>query len=490
MKFLGHIIGHGKVRSDPAKIEVIKNWPLPTSLKLLQGFLGLVNFFRDHVDHLSCIAAPLTNMTSDTVASTYNWGSWRPSDLQAFKDTKLALAEAAELYVPDLTKQFTVYSDASDVGCGGTLLQDNKPVAFYSHKFSGDKDKPASRIVHDMIAKAVSEATATAFASSSGNSSIAKALNKPLTWSNDANGTRRADIWLQQIKSYADAHGVEPQSIIESYLGPAIGNLYNDRVQAWAKQYKQPTWLEVCTAFKDMVGQRTDHEQVKVVDDLVQLRVKQLSNQSLFTFKVKLQHKIMVSGLVGDELAVNWFITGLGSNPLRADCQPALTNGRLKTLDDAYEHAIGLERMLEAKGTKPFGSDPHVQAQTANPPKPATGHLNAMVRQGANGKPATNAQGGWTCYDCGGVRKEPADWCKNFDFHKFCLAEFADGIGDAYKRYGGGGGGGGYNRRRGGGGGYHGGNNRSGGGGGGHNGPKGVKKHKGHNQQRSNRPAS
>jgi hypothetical protein len=72
VKFLGHVIGHGTVRPDPAKIQVIKNWPIPRNLKGLQVVLDLVNFFRDHVDKLSCIAAPLTNMTSATVANSYN----------------------------------------------------------------------------------------------------------------------------------------------------------------------------------------------------------------------------------------------------------------------------------------------------------------------------------------------------------------------------------------------------------------------------------
>lgn len=152
VKFLGHIIGHGKVRPDPAKIDVIRNWPIPRSLKALQGFLGLVNFFRVHVDHLSCVAAPLLNMTSDHVASAYNWQHWKPSDVQVFEATKQALADAVELYIPDLSKPFTVHSDASDVGCGATLLQDDNPVAFFSHKYTGAESRYP---VHDREALAL-----------------------------------------------------------------------------------------------------------------------------------------------------------------------------------------------------------------------------------------------------------------------------------------------------------------------------------------------
>lgn len=141
VKFLGHIIGHGTVRPDPAKIEAILKWPIPRNLKSLQGFLGMVNFFREHVDHLSCVAAPLTHMTSASVATMYDWHNWRPTHMKAFKNTKKALAEAATLQVPDINAEFTLYTDASDVGCGGTLLQHNKPIAFYSHKFTSAESR-------------------------------------------------------------------------------------------------------------------------------------------------------------------------------------------------------------------------------------------------------------------------------------------------------------------------------------------------------------
>jgi hypothetical protein len=45
-----------------------------------------------------------------------------------------------------------VHSDASELGCGGTLLQDNKPVAFYSHKFTGAESRYP---VHDQEALAL-----------------------------------------------------------------------------------------------------------------------------------------------------------------------------------------------------------------------------------------------------------------------------------------------------------------------------------------------
>jgi len=137
VKFLGHVIGHGTIKPDAGKLAVIKDWPIPVNLKQLQGFLGLVNYFREHVPNISCISAPLTSLTSAQVAATYDWTHWHRSDIEAFEATKKALTDAVVLHLPDLSAEFTLQTDASEIGCGGTLLQDNKPVAFYSHKFSG-----------------------------------------------------------------------------------------------------------------------------------------------------------------------------------------------------------------------------------------------------------------------------------------------------------------------------------------------------------------
>ncbi|KAJ9511728.1 hypothetical protein QJQ45_022583 [Haematococcus lacustris] len=49
LKFLGHIVGRQGIAVDPAKVQVIKEWPVPTSLKELQAFLGLANFFRQFI---------------------------------------------------------------------------------------------------------------------------------------------------------------------------------------------------------------------------------------------------------------------------------------------------------------------------------------------------------------------------------------------------------------------------------------------------------
>ena len=49
MKFLGHVIEHGRIRMDPAKVQAIQEWQPPTNVSELRSFLGLANYYRDRL---------------------------------------------------------------------------------------------------------------------------------------------------------------------------------------------------------------------------------------------------------------------------------------------------------------------------------------------------------------------------------------------------------------------------------------------------------
>ena len=55
--FLGHIVSANGVIIDPAKVEKMKNWPLPPSKREVQQFLGLANYYRRFIqDHCQITA--------------------------------------------------------------------------------------------------------------------------------------------------------------------------------------------------------------------------------------------------------------------------------------------------------------------------------------------------------------------------------------------------------------------------------------------------
>ncbi|KAJ9531174.1 hypothetical protein QJQ45_000821 [Haematococcus lacustris] len=133
LMFLGHIISAQGISVDPCKVTAISNWPVPTSLKTLQSFLGAANYVRKFVHNFSTIAAPLTNLTGPKKES-FPWKAWPQAELDAFNALKQAIANVPMLKLPDHSKPFQVHCDASLEGIGAVLMQDGYPLAYYSRK--------------------------------------------------------------------------------------------------------------------------------------------------------------------------------------------------------------------------------------------------------------------------------------------------------------------------------------------------------------------
>ncbi|WMV38006.1 hypothetical protein MTR67_031391, partial [Solanum verrucosum] len=95
------------VEVDESKIDAIKNWPIPKSISDIRSFHGLASFYRRFVKGFSTIAAPLTEVIRKD--KPFKWGE----------------------------KTFEVECDASKVGIGAVLMQDQKPIAYFSEKLKG-----------------------------------------------------------------------------------------------------------------------------------------------------------------------------------------------------------------------------------------------------------------------------------------------------------------------------------------------------------------
>jgi hypothetical protein len=80
----------------------------------------------------STIAAPLNDLTKKGVS--FYWGVAQD---QVFHTHIDKLTYAPLLQLPDFGKTFELKCDASGIGIGGVILQEGKPVAYFSEKLSG-----------------------------------------------------------------------------------------------------------------------------------------------------------------------------------------------------------------------------------------------------------------------------------------------------------------------------------------------------------------
>jgi hypothetical protein len=142
VEYLGHLLTPQGIMVDPKKVAAIRDWPDPTNVSQLRGFLGLVQYYDAFVDHFADHAFPLTELFKKDVA----W-VWEGPQIHAFNALTDLVSSPPCLLMPDLDKPFVVHVDASGYALGAVLQQDQghglQPVAFESRKLQPPERKLA-----------------------------------------------------------------------------------------------------------------------------------------------------------------------------------------------------------------------------------------------------------------------------------------------------------------------------------------------------------
>ncbi|KAH0735409.1 hypothetical protein KY285_011116 [Solanum tuberosum] len=136
--FLGHIVSSKGIQVDSQKIEVVKQWPRPTSPIDIRRFFGLAGYYKRFVDRFSYIASPLTKLTQKKVKF-----QWSDDCEKSFTELKTRLTTAPVLTLPEGSDGYVIYCDASKVGLGCVLMQHGKDIAYASRQLKvHDKNYP------------------------------------------------------------------------------------------------------------------------------------------------------------------------------------------------------------------------------------------------------------------------------------------------------------------------------------------------------------
>ena len=154
VEFLGFVVGRDGLKASPLKLDAVRDWPEPTTVKQIRSFIGFCNFYRRFVKDYAHIAAPLVELTKRDAWS----GALGLDERAAFQALKDRLTSAPVLLNPDFSKPFVVHVDACDFAVGAVLLQDQghglQPVAYESKKLSDSErkwvisEKEAFALVH------------------------------------------------------------------------------------------------------------------------------------------------------------------------------------------------------------------------------------------------------------------------------------------------------------------------------------------------------
>ncbi|CAA0816896.1 Uncharacterized mitochondrial protein AtMg00860, partial [Striga hermonthica] len=145
--FLGHVITQAGIEVDLSKVSAVQNWSTPKSPSEVRSFLGLAGYYRRFIEGFSKIALPLSQLTRKSVKF-----EWTDRCEASFQELKRRLTSAPMLTIPDPSRSFTIFSDASKQGLGCVLMQDGQVVAYASQQL---KPHEQNYPTHDLELAAV-----------------------------------------------------------------------------------------------------------------------------------------------------------------------------------------------------------------------------------------------------------------------------------------------------------------------------------------------
>ena len=113
-------------------VHVDKEKPTHTNVSEVQSFHELASFYRRFVKDFSTYDAPLNVVVKKDVV--FKWGQ---NQIGAFESVKEKLTKAPILALPNFAKTFEIECDASNIGIGAVLLQEDHPITYFSEKLKG-----------------------------------------------------------------------------------------------------------------------------------------------------------------------------------------------------------------------------------------------------------------------------------------------------------------------------------------------------------------
>ncbi|MCG8094404.1 MAG: DDE-type integrase/transposase/recombinase [Candidatus Thiodiazotropha endolucinida] len=131
VKFFGYIFSENGISADPEMVESIRKVKQPTTPSEVKSFLGMTGYVSRFIPQYSTLTEPLRRLTRQN----QTW-IWSDEQEQAFQKLKDSLTSDTSIAYFDPSKETELWVDASPVGLGAILCQENKIVAYASRALS------------------------------------------------------------------------------------------------------------------------------------------------------------------------------------------------------------------------------------------------------------------------------------------------------------------------------------------------------------------
>ena len=140
LDFLGYHVTKDGMQPLPEKVKVISEFPRPKTVEELRRYLGMINFYKNHLPKSSEIHAKLNEFLHNSKKKDKSIIPWTDESIEAFEQSKKSLSRAVTLTFPSGDAPLTLMTDCSNT-CAGAVLQQKeedrwKPLGFFSKKLS------------------------------------------------------------------------------------------------------------------------------------------------------------------------------------------------------------------------------------------------------------------------------------------------------------------------------------------------------------------
>ncbi len=149
IEYLGYILTRDGIKPQSNKVQAILAIQLPTNVKQLRHFLGMLQYYRDLWARRSKLLAPFTSLVGECGQTKVirakgtkrvPW-DWDEVHQKAFHHIQATIAREVVLAYPYFSKVFEIYTNTSSKQLGAVITQENRPIAFFGWELSTTQPK-------------------------------------------------------------------------------------------------------------------------------------------------------------------------------------------------------------------------------------------------------------------------------------------------------------------------------------------------------------